>query len=335
MLRPRYIVSFFIIFALSAGIFLARPTEHQVRQQRLQLGTVVEIVASGTDRSLLEDALLDAFNEIDRIERLMSPRIATSDVARLSLATDPLEVSPATAEVIQLGLEIAQASGGAFDMSLGRLKELWGIESEAPRVPSPEEIKTALVGTGPQSLTLNGRTVSKQQPTLKVDLGAIAKGYALDRAAALLRQHGIAHASLNAGGDIVLIGNKAADTPWRIGIQDPLSPDQTIATLELRDQAVVTSGDYERFVEIDGKRYHHLFDPQTGSPGHRSRSVTIIANGPNGAALADALATAVFVLGPEKGIKLLDQFPDAEGLIIDPAGKPHQTAGMTKVLSWH
>ena len=186
-------------------------------------------------------------------------------------------------------------------MGLGRLKQLWNIEGEHPRVPNAAEITAALAGTGLGDLRLAGQVVTKDDPRLAVDLGGIAKGYAVDRAIAVLQAAGVRHASVNAGGDIRLLGDRG-DRPWRIGIQHPRKSDAILATLDLADTAVVTSGDYERFFERDGVRYHHLFDPATGQPARRCQSVTVVA--PE-AMLADALATAVFVLGPGPGLKLL------------------------------
>ena len=156
----------------------------------------------------------------------------------------------------------------------------------------------------------------------------------MDRAAELLETLGFSDYVVDGGGDLRIRGTKGGKA-WAVGLQHPRRKDASLGVTTTPGGAVVSSGDYERFIEIDGKRYHHLFDPQTGHPGRRSRSVTVIAKGDHAAALADALATAVFVLGPQKGIALLDSFPDAEGLVIDPAGKPHQSTGMAKVLTWH
>ncbi len=321
--RPVIVV---VLLALVALFALGRGGDErqEVRRSRILLGTVVEITALGSDPDRLESAVSDAFAEMGRIENLMSPHIAESDVARLSRADQPLEVSPETAEVLEFGREIARKSGGVFDLSLGRLKALWGIEGEAPRVPQPEEIRAALAGIGPDALTLVGRRVVKGRPELAVDLGGIAKGYALDRAAAVLAAAGIVRASVNAGGDLRLLGDHG-ERPWRIGIQHPRDPLELLATLEVADRAVVTSGDYERYFERDGRRYHHLFDPRSGYPAAACQSVTVVADS---AMLADALATAVFVLGPERGLVFLAGFPGTEALIVDRAGQLHQSPGM-------
>ncbi|MGE4342832.1 MAG: FAD:protein FMN transferase [Geoalkalibacter sp.] len=316
-----------LMLLLLAGVLLwprlGGDGSSEVRRSRLLLGTVVEITALGPDRDLLEGAVSDAFDEMERIEQLMSPHIEGSDVARLSKAETPQPVSPETAEVLRLGLQLAAQSDGAFDLTLGRLKELWGIEGENPQVPDRESVEEALRGIGPQALRLEASLVVKSSPDLQLDLGGIAKGYAVDRAIFLLADAGIEFASVNAGGDLRLLGDRGGERPWRIGIQHPRDSQRLLATLEVTDVAVVTSGDYERYFEHEGRRYHHLFDPRTGYPATACRSVTVVAPC---AMLADALATALFVLGPEQGMSLLQLYPDAEALIVDSSGKEHQSA---------
>ncbi len=302
----------------------------EVRRSQLLMGTVVEIIARGPDRPRLETAVDGAFAELARIEKLMEPHGLDSDVGRLFKAGIFLEVSPDTAAVIAQGLKVATASGGVFDMGLGRLKELWDIEGEHPQPPSAAAIAQALAGTGLGDLQLNGRVVQKRDPGLVVDLGGIAKGYGIDRAIGVLAAAGVEHASINAGGDIRLLGNRG-NRPWRIGIQHPRHPGEILATIDLADTAVVTSGDYERFYERDGVRYHHLFDPRTGQPGRLCQSVTVVA--PE-AVLADALATAVFILGPQAGLELLARFRGVEGLIVAADGTSVTTPGLADQVKW-
>jgi thiamine biosynthesis lipoprotein len=328
--RPIVIVLLLISLAFFAVQRCSRVETGTVSRSRLLMGTVVEIVAHGEDTERLEDAVAAAFEEMARIEGLMTPHRPDSDVARLCRSEEGAGVSAETAEVIALGLNIQAASGGAFDMTLGRLKALWGIESEQPRVPRAEEIRQALSGIGPGALRLEGKTVVKGNPALAVDLGGIAKGYAIDRAIAVLRDAGVASASVNAGGDIRLLGERPG-RPWRIGIQHPRHPDGLLATLLLDEVAVVTSGDYERFFEEKGVRYHHLFDPRTGYPASLSRSATVVAEN---AALADALATAAFVLGPEAGLRLLEEYPGVEGMVVGADGTPVLTTGLKGRVEW-
>ncbi len=315
---------------LAVYLWRAPGAPQEVRQSRLLMGTVVEIAALGSESKRLEEAVNAAFTELARIEALMTPHRPDSDVARLSAAAEGGTVSAETAEVIALGLEVAAASGGALDLTLGGLKALWAIESEQPRVPTEEDITAALAGTGPQALRLDGNRVVKGAPGLQIDLGAVAKGYAVDRAVAVLRAAGVSRASVNAGGDIYLLGDQVG-RPWRIGIQHPRKPGEVAATVLVADRAVVTSGDYERFFEQDGVRYHHIFDPRSGRPAGLCQSATVVA--PT-AALADALSTAVFVLGPQAGLALVERFPGAQALVIDAAGQAHASPGLQESIQW-
>ena len=298
--------------------------EEEIRRSRVMMGTVVEIMAAG-EGSDLEAAIEEAFVEMARLDKLLSRYDASSEVSRLSQSPSGGEVAVDTAEVIALGLEVSRKSGGAFDMTLGRLKALWALEEETPTVPTPEALAQALAGIGPRALTLEGRQLHKESPHLQLDLGGIAKGYAVDRAIAVLKQHGVTSAAVNAGGDMYLLGQRS-ERDWRIGLQHPREKGGVLETVQVRDRAVVTSGDYERFFEQDGVRYHHIFDPQNGMPARECQSVTIVTDS---VALGDALATAVFVLGPAAGLTLMEQFPQAEGLVVAADGSRHVSPGWT------
>jgi thiamine biosynthesis lipoprotein len=319
--RPLIIGLLLAVLALSW--WHLRPKNNEIRRSRLMMGTVVEIVAGGKDDARLESAVDAAFAEITRLDNLLSSHRKDSEVSRLSQSDAGMTLTSDTAAVIALGLDVAQRSHGAFDLTLGRLKSLWGFDEEAPSVPEREALLAALTGIGPKALTLTGRVVVKQTPLLQVDLGGIAKGYAVDRAISVLKEQGVTSAAVNAGGDMYLLGQRP-ERSWRIGIQHPRHKDAVLETIQASDRAVVTSGDYERFFEQDGQRYHHIFDPQSGFPARLCQSVTIIADS---VALGDALATAVFVLGPEAGLELLSQYPRAEGLIVAADGTLHTSAG--------
>lgn len=304
MSRSRLLALLLVILLAALALF-GRGDEDsgEFRRARVLMGTVVEItLLDGGAESDLEAAMEAAFNAMAEVEARMSAHRDDSETARLNVAAGPLEVSAATAEVLELGLRVAAASGGAFDLTLGRLKALWGFDGDGPRVPDDAEIAAALRGIGPEALRLEGRRVTKGDAALGIDLGAIAKGYAVDRAVAALQAAGIRRASVNAGGDLRLLGDHDG-RPWRIGIQHPRDPQGVLVTLELADVAVVTSGDYERFFEVDGVRYHHILDPRDGRPATACQSVTVVAAT---AAEADALATAAFVLGPEAGRLLVE-----------------------------
>ena len=306
----------FLAVLLALTWWRLQSEDEEIRRSRLMMGTVVEIMAGGLQDHKLEAAVDAAFEEMARLDRLLSRYRQDSDVAHLSQSDAGSKVAAETAEVLALGLDVARRSGGAFDLTLGGLKSLWPFDDEVPRVPDQRAIAATLVGIGPTALVLDGRQVHKRTPHLQVDLGGIAKGYAVDRAIAILKQHGIPSAAINAGGDMYLLGQRHSRA-WRIGIQHPRQTETVLETVQVHDQAVVTSGDYERFFEQDGIRYHHIFDPLSGFPARACQSVTIIADS---VALGDALATAVFVLGPDAGLKLLTQYPRTAALIVGADG---------------
>jgi thiamine biosynthesis lipoprotein len=266
---------------------------------------------------------------MSRLEALTSFYRRDSDAARLSAMQGDLAVAPETLEILAQGLEVGKASDGAFDMTLGRLKALWGFGSAHPRLPAPSEIEAALAASGQGVLAVaDGRVIKRTNAW--IDLGGIAKGYIIDRAVAVLKQAGVTCAAVNAGGDLRLIGQRAA--AWRIGIRHPRQVDVLLATLVLKEPlAVVTSGDYERFFEQNGVRYHHLFDPTTGMPARRCQSVTVVSRQ---AVWADALATAVFVLGPEQGLALLERYPQTWGLIVAADGTTAVSPGLREQIAW-
>ena len=323
--RPQLVI---LLLLLVAGlVWLRQPSNDQQVRTALIMGTLVEIKASG-ESELLDPAIDAAFAEMTRIEDLFSTHRQGSEISQLSAATGSVKVSVETAELLKQGQQIARQSDGAFDLTLGGLKQLWGMETDSPQVPTTELLQQALQGTGPEALQFDGQQVSKAKPGLQVDLGGIAKGYAVDRAVAILRQAGILSAAVNAGGDIGLLGARGDANPWRIGIQHPRNSGKLLTTLILSDRAVVTSGDYERFFERDGIRYHHIFDPRTGYPAGDCQSVTVVALD---VATADALTTAAFVLGPQLGLKLLEEVPQVEGLLVAIDGTLYRTSGFSEL----
>lgn len=314
-----------ILFFVGIVVFLRQPDNggHRARSA-LIMGTVVDVRVYGEDEKRLEKALDEAFAEMSRVEQIFSNHIASSEISQLSAATEPLVLSLETVALLKRGQQIALQSSGAFDMTLGAVKKLWNIENNRSRIPTAEELADALEGTGSGALVIDGTEVRKARAGIMVDLGGIAKGYAVDQAVRKLREYGVRSATVNAGGDIRLLGDKNGQ-PWRIGIQHPRQQDALLLTLKVKDQAVVSSGDYERFFEFNGVRYHHIFDPASGRPARQCQSVTVVADD---AASADALATAAFVLGPVDGLKLLEDLPGVEGLVVAIDGSVLKTSGL-------
>ncbi|MDR2479011.1 MAG: FAD:protein FMN transferase, partial [Treponema sp.] len=261
----------------------------------------------------------DIFRRLREIEDRMSVNIAESDIARINAAAgqEPVKAHDDVFEVIRRALYYAEISDGAFDPTVGPLVSLWGIGGDNPRVPSTEEINAALGLINRHDVVLNreNSSVFLKRPGMALDLGAIAKGYAADEAAAILKKAKIKQAIVNLGGNILTHGEKKDKSPWRIGIQDPSGQRGAyIGYLQEREKTVVTSGLYERYFESGGEHYHHILSPADGYPARNNLlSVSIVTNTSMN---ADALSTSVFVLGYEKGKALIESLEDVQAIFI-------------------
>jgi thiamine biosynthesis lipoprotein len=327
--RPLVLIAALLLILLFSWFLRPTPAA-EVARTALIMGTLVEIKGVGSDEKSIEGAISDAFNAMRAEEARFSVKIETSQISAINRATESIEVEPQVIALLQLGQRITRQAAGAFHMGLGSLKQLWNFEAVTPKVPELSEIKAALPISGGDMVSISGTRVKRTATSLQLDLGGIAKGYAVDRALDVLRTAGLESASVNAGGDIGLLGGHA-ERPWKIGIQHPRKAGELLATIELSDRAIVTSGDYERFFMLDGVRYHHIFDPQTGLPARDCQSVSVVA--PT-AAEADALATAVFVLGPRQGLALLEKTQDVEGLIVSATGEVEISSGLKDQIQW-
>jgi len=311
----------FILLSLSCS----SGSENLFKETGLAMGTVVEITVAHRSEPLARAAIKEAIGELQRVDELMSPSKPGSLVSRINREGSTAQV-PVPAEVFQLlrdAVDISKASGGAFDVTVLPLVELWGLE-HGGAIPPPDLLSKKLAAVGYRNLIFgeSANSVGFAKPGMGLDLGAIAKGWAVDRAIEKLEARGIRNAIIDAGGDLRIIGARPGKDFWRIGIQHPREAGALLATIELRDTAIVTSGDYERFFMVDGVRYHHILDPATGQPARGCQSVTVLAAT---ASEADACATAAFVLGPARGLAFLRARPGVRGLIVDDAGALHWT----------
>lgn len=318
--------------ALTAVLFVAslvRPTaaaeRHLVRRGFEAMGTAVSFAVLSADETGANRAIDAAFAEMKRIEDLMTTWRSDSEVSRINAAAGraPVTVSPETLEVIEAAQRASRLSHGAFDITFYALHGLWKFDQDLTvKVPKEAEIKKrlALVDWRQVKVDPARRTVFLARKGMRISLGGIAKGYAVDRAVAVLRAAGFTDAIVQAGGDLMCSGSKNGQ-PWVTGIRDPRGDRGAVfAKMMLVNHAFSTAGDYERYFFLNGKRYHHILDPKTGWPATRSRSVTIYA--PT-ALLADAVDDAVFILGWQKGFAMLDQLPDVGAVVVDAAGKVH------------
>jgi FAD:protein FMN transferase len=314
------------------------PRERQLFQlERPCMGTRCTIAALHEDRAVVERAVGHALAEIARLDALLTTWTDSSEVSRINAAAGSGEgilVSPETFEVLDRSKWIARASEGAFDITIGAFKGLWKFDEDNDgSVPRRADVLARLPLVDHESLVLDPsrRTARLARRGQSITLGGIAKGLIVDRAVARLRENGLSDFLVQAGGDMYAAG-RHGDRPWRVGIQDPRagsgqqrSSDTSFAMLSLENSAFNTSGDYERFVIHQGQRYHHIIDPRTGYPVTHTRSVTVLA--PT-SFLADTLDTAVFVLGVDKGMKLIASVPGVEAVIVDAKNQLHVSPGL-------
>lgn len=287
------------------------------------LGTCAQIQVRCQNPTAGQQAVTAARDKIAELETLLSTYRDDSELSRVNreAAATPVPVSPVTIHLIEQALAYSERTRGAFDITVPPLVEIWKTAARNDRLPDPCSIAAALSRTGFQAVKLQPEgTVSFARSGIQLNVNAIAKGYIVDAALEELRRPGIQAALVEIGGEIGCFGENKPGIPWTIGIQDPFSPDnndqtsqQPLWSLELKDCAIATSGNYRRYLTIDGKKYSHIIDPRTGYPVKNAPSVTVIAANTTE---ADALATAVSVLGVAAGIALIESFPQAEVLLV-------------------
>ncbi len=321
--KLRNIILRLLLLALSLACGACQSQESDpniTRRAQLQMGTLVEISVHHSDKALAQSAIGRAFDEISRIEDLMSGHKPDSETSRLNqnAGGEFIKVSPDLLKVLNTGIHWETLSKGALDITLGPVVRLWNFDAAANAPPSDEILKEALTRTGFQNIEIKDGKIRLTQPGMALELGSIAKGYAVDQAVKVLRENGVHNGLVNAGGDLRAFGTKDGKRPWVVGIQHPRKPQEILATLPIRNGAIATSGDYQRYFVKDGVRYHHILDPATGRPARGVMSFSVTA--PT-AMQADALATAAFVMGIEKGVKFLKSIPDSGALAVDDAGK--------------
>jgi thiamine biosynthesis lipoprotein len=273
-------------------------------------------------RELVEDVLA----EYRRIDARMSTYKPDSEISIInrSAAADPVVASDELFALISRALELSGRSDGAFDITYDSVGYLYDFR--ARQRPSASEIDARLGAINYRHVMLdsNANTIAFADPGVRINLGGIAKGYAIERGAMILEEAGVRYALLNAGGDTRVIGDRRGQ-PWIVGIRHPRTDDQVVTRLPLVDEAISTSGDYERFFEEDGQRYHHIINPTTGAPTEGILSVTVI--GPD-ATMTDGLSTTLFVLGVDLGIQFIESMPEYEAIVVDSSGALSYSSGL-------
>lgn len=292
------------------------------------MGTAIRVELWHEEPTMGEAALDAVMEEMHRIDRAMSPFKPESELSRLNreAAKAPVSITKEMFELVARSIEFSKLSDGAFDITFASVGSMFDYRNGIK--PTAEQIAAALPGINYRNIQLDRRrrTIRFARDSVRIDLGGIAKGYAVDNCVALLKARGVKEGLVMAGGDSRVLGDKRG-RPWMIGIRDPRRKDVMVAMIPLVDAAISTSGDYERYFEADGVRYHHILDPRTGTSPTGVRSVTII--GPD-ATTTEGISKSVFIMGPERGIRFVESLPGIDAVIIDGDGNMHYTAGLRR-----
>lgn len=307
-----------ILACLLAGAQLT--AQHDIRTFHLhqeRMGSSFVYTVEGTDSLSAIAALSKADAEVKRIEELISSWKSTSETSRINQASgiEAVSVSEELYQLIFRSIKISDLTGGTFDISYAGVDKIWKYDGTIHEVPDSQTVANSvrLIGYGRMVLNDQDNSVFLPDEGMKIGFGAIGKGYAADRAADILREEGYESGVVNAGGDLICWGNRMNEQGWQISIADPVHPNTILASLDIRDLAVVTSGNYEKYIDLNGQRYSHIIDPRTGWPVRGIRSVTVISPI---AEFSDAFATGLFVLGAEEALRLVNQLDRIECLII-------------------
>jgi len=302
-------ISFLILLLVVIYVRITNERSKPTKETRFALGTFVTIDILEKNKHNRE--IIDsAFALIQTLEEQFSLTYPESEINKINECKYSIAISENMRDLLQKSKQMSIESDGAFDMTIGKIISMYDFVDGI--MPSTEEIDSALSFVGYEKIICHEGNLIKNDPQMFIDLGGIAKGFIVDKATQYLKEKGIDDAVINAGGDLFVMRNPETEY-WKIGIQHPRNQAALFGSIKVKDRAVVTSGDYEQFFMKNGQRIHHIIDPKTGLPSYNSISVTVIA--PN-ATIADALCTAIFIMGPEVGIKLVDRKDDVEALII-------------------
>jgi FAD:protein FMN transferase len=319
----RYGIMVLALLTLASGC----KEQRTVQKTETIMGTQVSITVVARDLDQGEAAIEAGMAEVRRLDAMMSLYKDTSEITKINLAAGkrPVRVSPEMIEAVEQAAEISKRSGGVFDVTVGPLVVLWQMRLKEGKVPTDGEIAGVRRLVNYRNIVVDRKasTIFLKREGMIMDLGGM-KGYIADQVADLFKRRGITNALIALAGDIWALGHREDGKPWRIGVQHPRYKDRTLSVLELSDRYVCTSGDYERFVIKEKKRYHHIIDPRTGKPSTGVISVTLV--GERGA-LIDPLAKVPFILGAEKGLGLVREY-GAEAIIVDDQGKVTSTPGI-------
>lgn len=311
-----------ILFCLFGLTFLQLEAQVQRNRTTTLMGCRFDFTIIAEDSLTAEKHIDSAIKEISRIENLISDWKSDSQISRVNqnAGIRPVKVDKEVWQLVQRALYISEITQGAFDISFAALDKVWKFDGSMTQLPTPEEIKKSIKKIGYKNIILDSlnSTVFLKIPGMKIGFGSIGKGYAADKAKELMLKEKVKAGIINASGDISVWGQQLNGKEWKIGVVNPFDPADIMGAFFLHDKSVTTSGSYEKYVELNGKRYSHIINPKTGYPVHGIMSVTVI--GPN-AEMANGFSTSLMVLGKEEGIRLIDRFPDYSCLIITEDGQ--------------
>ncbi|MCB5250508.1 MAG: FAD:protein FMN transferase [Candidatus Cloacimonadales bacterium] len=312
-MKKRYWLNLIVIILLIAFSFYRyKQRIYTVKNSQIMMDTQIDISISSKNKSV--NRIVDkSFNIVRIFDDKFSYYNENSDLNKINASTsDSINIDRDFYDIFKIAEDIYQQSNGLYDVSIGNLIELWDFNEGD--IPSKEKLDS-IIGNDTFELIQFDSKILKKPKNMKINLGSISKGFIIDKAMSFVVKQGVEEAFINAGGDLKVY--RKDEKPIKIGIQHPRIPNKIIATLKVSNKAVVTSGDYERYFEKDGKRYHHIINPKTGFPAQNTISVTVISES---ATLADALSTALFVMNPIDGIDLIKQYPETEAIIYYQSG---------------
>lgn len=330
MKKTRLALLLILIITLITACNTKEEPEKTLSRTGLEIGTVVSITLYGTDDESTMDGVFEILKEIDKD---FSLTIDSSEINKINknAYNSPVEINDDLINVIEDSLYYSKLSNGLFDISIEPLVALWGIGTEHAKVPSDEELKSVLAMINYKNIHLDNNMISFDENFTKLDLGAIAKGYAADRIVDYLKEKGVDRAIISLGGNVYALGSKSEDASWRIGIQNPNEGrGDIIGSLSVSNKSVVTSGLYERYFEEDGIRYHHILNTKDGYPiDNEVLGVSILSNK---SIDGDALSTITFILGVEEGLKLIETLDDVEAIFITKDSEVYTSSGLKDIF---
>ena len=326
-LQTCFLVLLCTAFAGCVGVSPGQQSAGVTRAQ-MQMGTLVKITAMARSEFIAQAAATAGFAEIRRLEELLSTWIPTSELSRVNASAGviPVRVTPETMTVVQRAMQAAEMTDGGFNIAIGPAVEAWSV-TDGQRIPAEAELDALrpLVNLHAVHADARVQTIFLEKIGMRIDVGGIGKGYAADQAVMAMKKAGAVAGVVALSGDIKTFGQLPRGGKFPVGIQHPRKDGLVLAWVDLQDEAISTAGDYERFFDRDGVRYHHILDPHTLMPARSCQSVTVIARE---GVWADGLDTGIFVMGPERGMELVEELPDVEAIIVDAEGHLLVSSGL-------